>query len=248
MHLGSYPTPAQVYLYVGGVWIDDAFRVEFRKVNEKVPLYGFDEVLWSGVALGHTLVTGNLILNYRYPGYLWTLVKESLHTDVTVQASPMVQLAHALIGATPEKRIEIIEQARQLNKLQEVQSVLRQITNSAQYRVQDEIEDPVGSVFRDSDGNHLPISIKIYFDKPDYSVYHREIVDIHFTGVSQAMSASASGGDSSASGRPIFEVYSFFAKDVRDKIKPGSNYRSIIEEENRYTPVSSTEFTSELLS
>ncbi len=241
MKLGSYPTPAQVYLYAGGIWIDDAFRVEYRKVNEKVPLFGFDETEFSGVAKGHTLVTGNLIINHRYPGYLWTIIKEHLNQRVEVQDNPYVRLAHSLTGASADQRIEIIEQARQLNKLQEVQSVLKAITSGDAYGKISAIHDPVDTVFRDENGKHIPFSIKIYFDKPDFGVYHREIVDIHFTGVSQAISAAAGGGDSSASGRPLFEVYSFFARNVKDVIKPGSSYRSIIEEENRYTPVSPVE-------
>jgi len=65
-----YPSPSTVTYYIGSLWIDDIFRVDFqRKVNYQ-PIWGYDSRKYDFVAKGKEIVTGNIIINYRYPGYL----------------------------------------------------------------------------------------------------------------------------------------------------------------------------------
>ena len=216
MRMGDYPTPAQVTLYLEEVWVDDAYRVEFRKQNPKTPLYGFDEKYFSNVADGQVLVSGNLVINYRYPGYLWNIIAER-STRMDPEALAHNVFASELLAASPAKKIDMIKEARNNGTLNEVTSVMKKITakNKGHYP---SAPDLVNQILKDGNGRYKPINIKIYFDKPDRSWYHTEIVDVHFTGSSMTISASGTyGGDSSASGQPLFEVYSFFAKNVKPK-------------------------------
>jgi len=215
MRKGDYPTPAQVSMYLEEVWLDDAYRVEFRKQNPKTPLYGFDEKYFSNVAEGQVIVTGNLIINYRYPGYLWTVIADRMRR-LNPEMGAYTAFAADVLRATPSQRIEMIRQARQAGYLEMTTSVMTRLIGNKSWGTTVEAPDLVNSLLKDSRGHYSPINIKIYFDKPNLAWYHSNIIDVHFTGSSMTISASGSyGGDSSASGQPIFEVYSFFAKDIK---------------------------------
>ena len=217
MRQGSYPTPAQVSLFLEEVWIDDAYRVEFRKQNPKTPLYGYDEKYFSNVAEGQVIVSGNIVITYRYPGYLWHIIaKRETEIDPTVGA--YVNLAADILRANPNQRIEMIREARQKGNLEKVSSVMQRILGTRNWGSPPKALDLVNDTLKEPFGKYKPFNVKIYFDKPQSAWYHTQIEDVHFTGSSMTLSASGTyGGDSSASGQPIFEVYSFFAKDVVQK-------------------------------
>jgi len=220
MRNDSYPTPAQVSMYIGNMWIDDAYRVEFRKQNPKTPLYGYDEKYFSNVADGHVIVTGNLVINYRYPGYLWNAIAEA-GEKMYPERGAYVRFAADLLTMSPSQRIDAIREARQKGGagLDQISSVMRKIFATpagSSTRTNVSAPDLVNQMLTDGQGNYNPIDIRIYFDNPQNAWYSQVIRDVHFTGSSMVMSASGQyGGDSSASGQPIFEVFSFFAKNVR---------------------------------
>lgn len=70
-----YPSPSTVTYFINDILIDDMFRVDFqRKVNYQ-PIWGYDSRKFDFIAKGKEIVTGNLIINYRYPGYLRAAIK-----------------------------------------------------------------------------------------------------------------------------------------------------------------------------
>jgi hypothetical protein len=76
-----YPSPSTVTYFINDVWIDDMFRVDFqRKVNYQ-PIWGYDSRKFDFIAKGKEIVTGNLIINYRYPGYLRAAIKNSNNSN-----------------------------------------------------------------------------------------------------------------------------------------------------------------------
>ena len=54
--------------------VDDMYRVDFQRRISHQPIYGYDDTKFSFVAQGKELVTGNMIINFRYPGYLRNLL------------------------------------------------------------------------------------------------------------------------------------------------------------------------------
>jgi hypothetical protein len=50
--------------------VDDMYRVDFQRRISRQPIYGYDDKKFGFVAEGKELVTGNIIINFRYPGYL----------------------------------------------------------------------------------------------------------------------------------------------------------------------------------
>ena len=223
MRPGDYPTPAQVSLFLEEVWVDDAYRVEFRKQNPKTPLYGYDEKYFSNVAEGQVIVSGNLVINYRYPGYLWNVIADRM-TKIDPQVGAYVAFATDILRATPAQRIDMIREARQKGNIEEVSSVMQRLLGKKNWGTVSKSPDLVNDMLKAPSNKYQPINVKIYFDKPQKAWYHTMIEDVHFTGSSMTLSASGTyGGDSSASGQPIFEVYSFFAKDVTQVYHPRSS-------------------------
>jgi len=69
-----YLTPSTTTYYINGVLIDDMYRVDFRRAINRQPVYGYNSRQFDFVADGKELITGNLIINFRYPGYLRNVI------------------------------------------------------------------------------------------------------------------------------------------------------------------------------
>jgi hypothetical protein len=72
-----YPTPSTTKCYVNGIELDDMFRVDFKRNINHQPIYGYDDQQFGFVARGKELVSGQIIINFRYPGYLTAIIKNS---------------------------------------------------------------------------------------------------------------------------------------------------------------------------
>lgn len=78
MKYGSYPTPNDVRVFIGGVWIDDLYRIDINHDSKKIPLYDYSGRLFKIVATGKAIVTGSMIVHWRFPGYLTLQIRRAL--------------------------------------------------------------------------------------------------------------------------------------------------------------------------
>ena len=67
-------SPAQVTIYIGRYLIEDAVRVRYAVVDNWTPVYGYNSRLWDDLAMGQTLVQGDLAIVFREEGYLRRVV------------------------------------------------------------------------------------------------------------------------------------------------------------------------------
>ena len=65
-----YPTPSNVTYYIDQWMVDDIYRVDFERRVSHQPIFGYDSRRFDFVAEGKEMVTGRIIVNFRYPGYL----------------------------------------------------------------------------------------------------------------------------------------------------------------------------------
>jgi len=65
-----YFSPCQISLYVGDIWIDDMADIQYEVRDEKLPVYGFADQYYRATLRGRTIVTGVLVINFRFKGYL----------------------------------------------------------------------------------------------------------------------------------------------------------------------------------
>jgi hypothetical protein len=212
-----YYTPCNVGIYIGGLKVSDAFRVDWDARDSKTPLYGWADETFSGISNGRKVVTGRIILNYTHPQYLTKLIAEMTSTDQ--EAGIHNPELAAFFSKTGTDRVAFVADLAAKNFTDLVNS----IPNLEQY-------DPTlfGNTIRVRSGggskvppmqpyqmkNTFDIVIS-YGDMSNEDHIETTIKDAYIVGQSQVISASATGGgDISSSGSPIYEVYSFFAKEI----------------------------------
>ncbi len=82
-----YPTPSTTTYYVGEFQIDDIFRVDFQRKITDQPIWGYGSREFDFIARGREIVTGNIIINFRYPGYLRNVIESRrVQEEKTVKA------------------------------------------------------------------------------------------------------------------------------------------------------------------
>lgn len=213
---GNYPTPSNVKLYIGDVYLDDAYRVDWQAQNPKTPLYSWADNKYRAVAQGREIVSGRLIINYRFPGYLIAALEGQTggepiyYNDIKNAVARNVE---TMATATTEDRIEALMSAHTKNDdgqdLDILQAALKSI-NSPNLSTASKNKKTAYQA-----GAQIPFDIKIIYG--DVEGYHlsKTLRDCHITGESQTISGAATGGgDMSSSGSPIYEVYSFFCRSV----------------------------------
>ena len=215
MREGNYPTPAQVSVFVGNIWVDDAYRIEVRDQNQLIPLYGYADREFTAVAQGKRIVQGSLIINYRYPEYLLAAIDGQGHKKVEMESA--IALAHALSNADITERIAILEQARMNGVGKEMREVF-----VTKYLSQDSLV-----LLGSQNDKFLPstmqldpardINLRIFFDMPERARYYTSIEGVRFVGRAMTVSNAASGGDASSSGQPLYEIYTFFARHIENR-------------------------------
>ena len=213
MRLGDYPTPAQIVVQIGDVWVDDALRIEFNDTAGKIPLYGYNEIRPSAFTDGRAYVAGSLAINYRFPGYLEHAAGEISDDDdknkYKYRLDEMVQWVSRIRNATVSERINMLEEARLAGNLDKMGKAMEIAIRGTPPN------NSIPCIINRSAADGF--TLRIYFDTPDTSIYYRAIEGVRFTGVQMVANNSAgAGGDMSSSGRPLLEVYTFLATRVHD--------------------------------
>ena len=74
--LDGYFTAAQARVYVGNLFLDELSSIEYALQVNTVPVYGYSSRYADAYADGRSLVQGQLVLNWVYAGYLYTVIDE----------------------------------------------------------------------------------------------------------------------------------------------------------------------------
>jgi hypothetical protein len=233
MRLDDYPTPAQTSIYIGDQWIDDATRVQFEIQHPRIPLYGYNRGEFGAVADGKILITGNLVINYRLPGYLLQAIENARANDTVRNVDTALRIHQGEGGDTPRltrpklyellkelkrdtdstKRLSRLGRAMRDGTFREVSALMRQVMTSRFRDVDDRW-------FTQRNNPALGKASDVAFDiqvayGDNYGPMKVDVLrECYITGMGKAMSASAGGGGFSASGMPIYEVYPFIARTI----------------------------------
>jgi hypothetical protein len=240
-YLHDYPTPAQTSIFVGNLHVDDAYGVSFEVQNPRVPLYGYNQRYFSLVADGKILVTGNLVINYRAPGYFLYAIRrhqaqvrkrteyirytESLGDAALGLAAPIPEQTqkpmdrpelrrfYSSLKATaePGERLKIMAEAMINNTFREASLLARAAFLQAETGERD--TNPAMIPARDA-----PFDIQLAYGALEGSVRVDTLKNCYVTGMGKVINASAHGGGGSMSGAPILETYPFIAQTVEQYI------------------------------
>jgi hypothetical protein len=97
---GKYFQAAQARMYIGNLFIDELNLCQFQLMDNKIPVYGYRSRFFDAMAQGHSLVQGQLAVNFVSEGYMYTVLKEfqnkisakaSLPSGVTEETAQQIQ-------------------------------------------------------------------------------------------------------------------------------------------------------------
>ena len=241
-----YPSPSTTTYYIGGVLIDDVYRVDFKRDISHQPIFGYDDARYSFVAMGKELVAGNIIINFRYPGYLQAAINESLKlTNSWLPSIEKLLTTEPLLEAQPVSEEQFKIEGRDLEGITTREERMEVIANKLLEHGFFSNSDLADRLKEQFDRRYLPQGFDAYkpqlwsspldgqSDQPsitnfDLSIsygtpgrewaYVRTLKDVVLVGESEVVSASAgAGNDMSSSAQPILEIYPFFARTIESK-------------------------------
>jgi len=213
-----YPSPAEVKLYIGGVWIDDAYRIDYQVSTPRTPLYDYTSRFYKDVAEGHSVVQGQLIINYRFPNYLLHAIESKLYKDpgVLKDISESAEMFRDLLEGSSDDKIRKLIELKRLGALKPAKQVSRVLYSDNLGINGPDLPETDSLVI--SQKGIIPFDINISYSGSE-SLYTNILKNCILIGEGQVISASAlAGGDLSASALPIYEAYNFFAQKVESQI------------------------------
>jgi hypothetical protein len=222
--LSSYPSPAEVKVFIGNQWVDDIYRIDYSISEPKTPLYDYTSKYFKDVAGGHTIVQGTIIINYRFPGYLQYAIKQKgllidpeVLRDLNNAADMFREMAEG-DSSTKVKKLLMYKKLGAMSNAKNVADVLYGEWTNGTSGWSENNGLRVSGVAATHE-NLPPFSVEVRYGGTE-GLSTKIIEDCHLIGESQTISAAAiAGGDMSSSGMPIFELYTFFAKKVTDRIE-----------------------------
>lgn len=237
-----YPSPSVITYYIGDLLIDDIFRVDFQRKVTHQPIWGYDSRLYDFIAEGKEIVTGNIIINYRYPGYLKNAINSyaagALETsqEVALRFENEKKQTYSPTFFAELDSLNTDQRASYLANtlLQKTPFQSSQINNSVIEKSISRIKQDIRKVYGANSSSEESPGDSDFFKSPidDRSIirfdlvtrygfqniaggYIRKFKDCVLIGESETVSASASaGGDMSSSAQPILEIYPFFARTI----------------------------------
>ena len=72
---GIYKCGADTRLFVDDVWLKEVSAVEFTEHSARIPLFGYDSIIFDSIAEGHQIVQGTIRMNIIRPGQLFSILK-----------------------------------------------------------------------------------------------------------------------------------------------------------------------------
>ena len=79
----DYFNGAQMFVYIGDVWVDEVTAMQYRLQQTKQPIYGYASQLFDDVAAGQVLVEGAFSINFKEQGYLWAVLRRYFGTQTS---------------------------------------------------------------------------------------------------------------------------------------------------------------------
>ena len=202
----KYYTPCNVGIYIGGYKLSDAFRVDWDARDSKTPLYGWEDDTFSAVTNGRKIVSGRLVVNYKHAGYLATAI-DMFNQNIY----------------PPRDDRKVVDDLKRYMELDTTERVKFLAHIASKNYGNTQLSDAAGA----RGGSISSLAIEAYKQESTFDILisygditmdsHIETIikNAYIVGQSQVISASATGGgDVSSSGSPIYEIYSFFAKEI----------------------------------
>jgi hypothetical protein len=217
----DYFSGADVNIFFGDIWVDEAVSLGFSMQEEVLPIYGYASYTFDTVARGRRIVQGSFGINFKNVGYLQQILANANAIQYAVQSAQQ----EGIIKPDDFKKYKLDE-------------ILKMYGKESFDQIADEYEKALWGVSED-ESNLLSSPMNTYFG---YDPYGFDI-KINYGAVSEAMSPYArnyattslnvkpnitvetingvqingmtkNGIATDAQGQPIVEYYTFLARDI----------------------------------
>jgi hypothetical protein len=107
---GTYFQAAQARMYIGNLFIDELVTCQFQLMQNRIPIYGYRSRKFDAVGTGHSLVQGQIAINFVTEGYLYVALKE--HDRLLAAAAPAPSAMPTYIKTGIDALIQQYQQAQ----------------------------------------------------------------------------------------------------------------------------------------
>lgn len=234
-----FPTGASVALFIDGIHLDLAHRIDFKQSKPKYPRYGYNDTIYTRALPGRQLIQGFIAINFIEPNYLLrvltrnksnrldneflnnidTRINElpnfSSDEDKTRRAQYIASFLFPPEIRAEEEGTEVISD-KGFEITQAISKVHRTSLESEQFVERLIKKFSTGEIptkgVKELDADplkHENFDIDIYYQNPERTTWYTKLVGVDFTEISQTIPSAGADGSSD----PIFEIYEFIAKE-----------------------------------
>lgn len=239
-----YPTASTCAIFLNGIHIEQAFRVDYKESLPRTPIFGYNDTYFTKVARGKNLIQGLIILNFTVPFYLNAVLdKQSnafvpklynyelgMNNEASKQAY-QESITNKLATELPPNHDETTRNAR----AEYIASLLTSKDPNKQISVERALyeffnPDQDGEISAFNEAKRRPVSIDsplindqltengvildVYYSDPSNAVWFCRFTNVHIFDVSQQISQAGAEGSS----EPLYEIYSFIAQKREVKL------------------------------
>jgi len=201
-----------VGIYFGDLYIDEVINLEFSLQETKMPIYGYASYTFDAIAHGARIIQGNFSIVFKESGYLKNIYKciarEGNNMKIMDQSGALItpssidNFINAARHATSEEFITLVQQHEQIFWGSEK---AKEKKNQPHFSWLADNDEESANELLESGFNILisygPLEQDTAFK---YSTV-RTICGVFLTGVTQSIAPS---------GQPLYETYSFIARDL----------------------------------
>jgi hypothetical protein len=98
-----FPSAQNVTIFIDGIYIDMSFRLDWKDSQPKVPVYGYNDHVYTRTARGRKLVQGYLVTNFVVPNYLGVLLERGTRKEDMKRGQEFDQFIDALPESSTDK-------------------------------------------------------------------------------------------------------------------------------------------------
>lgn len=236
-----YPTASNVNVFINGIHIDQAYRVDYKDSLTKTPVWGYNDTVYSKALQGRAIVQGILVINYTFPGYLKAVLADNAVFGKNKDVNASNLWRKDTIETDEQKRL-IIESLTKSDSVTEKSQRAADIAkslfpnqfseksppkNNEDYLTDSQLveealkEQYLQGNIKKSDPlrmsknelSYPPVDMEVYFTEPATASWWLLYKGVEFTEVSQQISAAGQDGSS----ENLFEVYEFICKERQIK-------------------------------
>jgi len=198
-----YPTASSVTCYInGGIQLDQLYQIQYKEVVDKSPIYGYNDVYFGNMARGRTFVNGVLVFNFISPETTNNIASVLLDNTKNYSKNLSINLPDLV---DRKARVEYISSilSKENRGLGTKEELRLQLNKNNKVDVSTVSFKEKSNILQE---NTEALYLDIYYGQNPVGIRFN---NVFFTDVSQSISQAGSEGSS----EPLYEIYSFIARE-----------------------------------